>query len=151
MQLKYLSKLHLGNKFGRQATQRQHNDTVLGFTFYEGVAPVLSAIGSNLRHLVLEDFHQVDILLIGHLCPNLEHLALSGISSFVPVLSMSQNFKSMNSNEMITPFHKLKVLELWQDVTNSITDQMLKTLLCNGSPIARLVFQRYIIRDRYSV
>ena len=113
MQLKHLTKLHLGNAFGRQTNSRQINDVSQGFTFYEGVAPVLSTVGSNLKKLVLEDFNQVDIHLIGQLCPTLEHLAVSGATSFAPVLSSKQNVTPSSSNkEAGTQFRCLRVLEL---------------------------------------
>lgn len=144
MQLKHLTKLHLGNAFGRQTNSRQINDVNQGFTFYEGVAPVLSTVGSNLKKLVLEDFNQVDIHLIGHLCPTLEHLAVSGATSFAPVLSSKQNVTpSGTTKEGGLQFRCLQVFELWQDFSNSICEPMLKLILCNGSPIRRMVFQRF--------
>ena len=143
MPLKNLATLHLGNKFGRQTSSRDNNDVVVGFTFYEGVAPVLNAIGKHLKKLVLEDFHQVDILVIGQLCPVLEHLALSGIASFAPVLNRNQSFSSVNNTEKYKPFRYIKVLELWQAFTNSISESMLTSLLCNDAPLLRIVFSRY--------
>ena len=143
MPLKNLTKLHLGNKFGRQTSSRDNNNVVEGFTFYEGVAPVLNAIGTHLKKLVLEDFHQVDIRVIGQLCPALEHLALSGIASFAPVLSANQSFLSVNNTEKHKPFRYIKVLELWQDSTNAICEPLLRSLLCNDAPLLRIVFSRY--------
>ena len=142
MPLKYLTKLHLGNKSGRQMSSRDNNDIIVGFTFYEGVAPLLNAIGINLKKLVLEDFHQVDIRVIGQLCPVLEHLALSGIASFAPVFNANQSFLSVNNNEKHKPFRYIKVLELWQDFTNCICEPILRSLLCNDAPFRRVVFSR---------
>ena len=145
MQLKYLTKLHLGNKFGHIGIHDNSNDNVSGFTFYEGVAPILSATGATLKKLVLEDFQQVDINLIGQMCPILEHLALSGIASFAPVLNTNQNTTTKMNNESHRSFTTLKQVELWQNTLDSICEPMLRLLLCRGSPIIRLVFQRYLI------
>ena len=144
MQLKHLTKLHLGNKFGHFEIHDNSNDNVSGFTFYEGVAPILSATGTTLKKLVLEDFQQIDINLIGQMCPILEHLALSGTASFAPVLNTNQNTTTKINNESHRSFTTLKQLELWQNSLDSITEPMLRLLLCRGCPIIRLVFQRYI-------
>ena len=60
MQLKNLTKLHLGNKYGINVPSQQNNDSIFGFSFYEGVAPVLNEIGVNLRKLVLEEHWVID-------------------------------------------------------------------------------------------
>ena len=141
MQLKNLTKLHLGNKYGINVPSQQNNQNTFGFTFYEGVAPVLNEIGQNLTKLVLEDFQQVDILLIGQLCPNIEHLALSSISSFAPALSSNKPDKVSN-NKRSKSFLRLSFLEIWNDTSHSISEPVIKSLLCNGSPLRRIVFAR---------
>ena len=142
MQLKSLTKLHLGNKYGTNVPSQQNNDSTFGFTFYEGVAPVLNEIGLNLRKLVLEDFQQVDIILIGQLCPKIEHLALSSISSFAPALSSNQSNTVSKNNENSRSFRNLSCLEIWQDTSSSISEPVIKSLLCKGSPLRRIVFAR---------
>jgi hypothetical protein len=68
-----LTHLHLGNKNAQS------------FNFYEGVAPILEAVGGNLKKLVLEDFTEIDVGYIGDKCPLVEHLALSGILTYAPI------------------------------------------------------------------
>ena len=72
MNLKNLSQLHLGNK------------NCQSFNFYEGVAPVLEGIGLHLKKLVLEEFTEIDVDYIGSKCPQLQHLAFSGILTYAP-------------------------------------------------------------------
>ena len=72
MNLKNLSQLHLGNK------------NCQSFNFYEGVAPVLEGIGLHLTKLVLEEFTEIDVDYIGSKCPQLQHLAFSGILTYAP-------------------------------------------------------------------
>ena len=73
MNLKHLSQLHLGNK------------NCQSFNFYEGVAPVLEGVGLHLKKLVLEEFTEIDVDYIGSKCPQLQHLALSGILTYAPI------------------------------------------------------------------
>ena len=80
MTLKTLTDLHLGNK------------NCQSFNFYEGVAPVLDAIGSNLLKLILEDFTEVDVDYIGQKCPNLKYLALSGILTYAPIGHLNSSY-----------------------------------------------------------
>ena len=143
MQLKNLTKLHLGNKFGINIPSQQNNDSIFGFSFYEGVAPVLNEIGVNLKKLVLEDFQQVDIILIGQLCPKIEHLALSSISSFAPALSTNQSNRSSKSNGNSRSFQHLDCLEIWHDTSSSLVEPVIKSLLFQGSQLRRIVFARY--------
>ena len=150
MQSKHLIKLHLGNKFGAHVPSQQDNERTFGFTFYEGVAPVLNEIGCNLKKLVLEEFQQVDIILIGQLCPNIEHLALSSISSFAPALSTNQSSNASKNNRISKSFSRLSCLEIWQDASSSISEPIIKSLLCKGSPLRRIVFARYLL-DCFSV
>ena len=145
MQLKNLIKLHLGNKFGAHVPSQQDNEKTFGFTFYEGVAPVLNEIGCNLKKLVLEEFQQVDIILIGQLCPIIEHLALSSISSFAPALSTNQSNNASKNNRISKLFSRLSCLEIWQDASNSMSEPVIKSLLCKESPLRRIVFSRYLL------
>ena len=80
MTLKNLTDLHLGNK------------NCQSFNFYEGVAPVLDTIGSNLLKLILEDFTEVDVDYIGQKCPNLKYLALSGILTYAPIGHLNSSY-----------------------------------------------------------
>ena len=80
MTLKNLSELHLGNK------------NCQSFNFCEGVAPVLDTIGSNLLKLILEDFTEVDVDYIGQKCPNIRHLALSGILTYAPIGQLNTSY-----------------------------------------------------------
>ena len=80
MTLKTLTDLHLGNK------------NCQSFNFYEGVAPVLDTIGSNLLKLILEDFTEVDVDYIGQKCPNLKFLALSGILTYAPIGHLNSSY-----------------------------------------------------------
>jgi hypothetical protein len=69
------------------------NKTYNSFNFYQGVAPVLTACGPTLKKLVLEDFTEIDIQVIGVSCPKLEHLALSGTSSFAPIAHINSGLQ----------------------------------------------------------
>ena len=80
MTLKTLTDLHLGNK------------NCQSFNFYEGVAPILDTIGSNLLKLILEDFTEVDVDYIGQKCPNLKSLALSGILTYAPLGHLNSSY-----------------------------------------------------------
>ena len=90
MNLSRLTSLHLGNK------------NATSFNFYQGVAPVLTVCGRTLKKLVLEDFTEIDAQQIGLSCPKLEHLALSGTTTYAPVAKILPGL-----------FSKLKKLELW--------------------------------------
>ena len=70
------------------------NKTYNSFNFYQGVAPVLTACGQTLKKLVLEDFTEIDIQVIGVSCPKIEHLALSGTSSFAPIAQINSGMFS---------------------------------------------------------
>ena len=71
MELKQLTRLHLGNQCAEH------------FTFYEGVAPVLNSCGRTLKTLVLEQFTEMDPAFIGKSCPGLTHLDATAGSSRV--------------------------------------------------------------------
>ena len=144
MQLNHITKLHLGNKYPSHHIHEGNSSNVSGFTFYEGVAPVLTVIGKTLKKLILEDFRQADIIFIGQTCPNLEHLALSSIVSFAPLLSSHQH-NSGTTNAKIPAaklFRKLSRIELWQEAPQPITEPLLRSILCTGSPISHVIFQR---------
>ena len=74
MELKQLTRLHLGNQCAEH------------FTFYEGVAPVLNSCGRTLKTLVLEQFTEMDPAFIGKSCPGLTHLALSCCDTYAPCM-----------------------------------------------------------------
>lgn len=122
MTVKNLTQLHLGNK--------SYNS----FNFYEGVAPVLDAIGVNLTKLVLEEFTEVDVDYIGDKCPNVQHLALSGTLTYAPIGHLNPRY-----------FTKMTSLELWnkigQDHELAICQNTLKQLLFR-SPLTYLLLQR---------
>ncbi len=122
MTLKHLTQLHLGNK------------NCVSFNFHEGVAPVLDAVGANLKKLVLEDFTEVDVDYIGDKCPNVVHLALSGILTYAPIGQLNPHY-----------FNKLSSLELWNKIglnhELAICQNTLKQLLYR-SPLTYLLLQR---------
>ena len=122
MNIKYLTNLHLGNKYCQS------------FNFYEGVAPVLDASGKNLKKLVLEDFTEIDIDFIGNKCPSLNHLAISGTLTYAPISQMNSSY-----------FTKLENLELWnqfgQEHEWCISTNMIKQLLFRA-PLKYLLLQR---------
>lgn len=121
MTVKNLTHLHLGNKNAPNT-----------FNFYEGVAPVLDAVGVNLKKLVLEDFGEVDVDYIGDKCANLQHLALSGILTYAPIGQLNPKY-----------FTKLTSLELWNKMDHelAICHNTLKQLLFR-SPLTYILLQR---------
>ena len=122
MTVKHLSSLHLGNKHA-------HN-----FNFYEGLAPVLDAVGANLKKLVLEDFTEVDIDFIGEKCPQLQHLALSNILSYAPAGQPNPKY-----------FTQLSSLEIWNKIGHdhelAVPASVLMQLL-GRAPLTYLLLQR---------
>ena len=122
MTVKHLQSLHLGNKNAQS------------FNFFEGVAPILDAVGLNLKKLVLEDFTEVDVDFIGTKCPGLQHLALSNILTYAPTGQLNAKF-----------FTKLSSLEIWnkigQDHELAVCQNVLRQLLYRA-PLTYLLLQR---------
>ena len=120
MELKKLTTLHLGNKCSDW------------FSFYEGVAPVLDCCGPTLKALILEEFVEADIGFIGKSCPNLNHLALSLIDHYAPVLQINPKY-----------FQKLGSFEIWNKASNRYTfcEMGLKQLMFN-SPLQRFLLKQ---------
>ena len=118
MELKHLTRLHLSNQCSEY------------FTFYEGVAPILTTC-RTLKSLVLEEFAEMDIGFIGKSCPGLTHLAISCADTFAPVLQVYPGL-----------FQALTSLELWNKrATPSVICEMsLKQLLFNA-PLSRVLFR----------
>lgn len=120
MTLNYLNTLHLSNN------PRGFNQ----LSFAEGVAPILSQIGPNLKKLVLERFVFVDLTFVGENCPNLLHLALANIGDFASVLQPNMNI-----------FRNLTDMELWCEVHSEVCVNVLKQFLCPASNLTCLLLQ----------
>ena len=122
MTVKHLHSLHLGNKNAQS------------FNFFEGVAPILDALGTNLKKLVLEDFTEVDVDFIGEKCPVLQHLALSNILTYAPTGQLNSKF-----------FTQLSSLEIWnrigQDHELAVCQNVIRQLLYRA-PLTYLLLQR---------
>ncbi len=122
MTLTKLTHLHLGNK------------NCQSFNFYEGVAPVLDVVGHGLKKLVLEEFTEVDVSLIGVKCSDLEHLALSGTLTYAPINSLNPTY-----------FTKMTSLELWnkigQEHEYAVATTTIRQLLYKA-PLTYLLLQR---------
>ena len=122
MELKHLTRLHLSNQCSEY------------FTFYEGVAPILSAC-QTLKSLVLEEFTEMDIGFIGKSCPGLTHLAISCADTFAPVLHIYPDL-----------FRKLTSLELWnrRSAPSVVCEMSLKQILFNA-PLVKVLFRGLFI------
>lgn len=80
MELRNLKQLHLGNS----------SYTEYSLTWDEGVLPVLSSRGPQLSSLNLEKFINIDLAVIGELCPNIAKLRLSSIKEYTPVFNINK-------------------------------------------------------------
>lgn len=123
MSLASLTRLHLSCKYSRY------------LNFYQGLLPVLDSQGHSMKHLVLEDFLEVDLDLIGDKCPRLEHLALARIEAYAPSGSCSgQGDRS---------FQKLQGFEVEnkRGQGTALGEANLRRVLFNA-PLERLVLQR---------
>ncbi|CAG0918504.1 unnamed protein product [Notodromas monacha] len=58
------------------------NDDDRTLDFFEGVLPILQARGEQMQNLILTDFLVVNIDALASACPNLQNLALSGITDY---------------------------------------------------------------------
>lgn len=132
MQCGGLRSLHLGN-----------TDSFL-LDWGEGVAPLLSACGRNLRTLRLDRFCYVDTSLIGRLCPVLQELALSHIVNFAPVMQLGERvFRDLEDLTVINSYgthimstvikqlllHSTKLQELHLKLVDSLDDPLWSQVL----------------------
>lgn len=98
--------------------------------FEEDVVPILRSLGPRLTTLTLYRLPDVDVLLIGELCPRLVLLRFSAITSFLPVFDLSQK-----------SFPMLQELELLNSVGAHIFTNTLRQLLATSTSLKHLKFQ----------
>jgi len=98
--------------------------------FEEDVVPMLRSLGSRLTSLTLYRLPDIDVLMLGELCPRLTLLRFSAITSFLPVFDLSQK-----------SFPMLQELELLNSVGAHIYTNTLRQLLVASTALRHLKFQ----------
>jgi len=96
----------------------------------EGVAPLLSSVGSSLTSLTLDRLHHVDSSIIGENCPQLVQLSISHVATFAPVMV-----------EGPPVFKKLESLTLLNSYGNHILSTAVRQLLLNCVRLQELHLQ----------
>lgn len=125
MVLHHLTSLSLTNNRSSCVDSRPSMD------FEEGVLPLITVIGHQLKNLILSKFTSVDITAIGKACPHLINFALSEIS----------DLGQMHQKPSEPYFENLQALEIWSDPRMDINGNILQQLLLFAPNMKNLLFK----------